>query len=807
MLRHAARLCAERGWVSVWERRGVPCLGRTARSGPVRPLHARAGDDSRPGVYGLRGLHAPEDFARLASAATATSESIARDLRAGLRKGVDVIDDLDDISDAVCSVVDVAELCRNTHADERWVRAAENAYVDLQAYVHSLNADRGLYLALVETHERHLRAEASLRKRANGLLSPANQTNTKQHTVTGDDATAASSSRARHEKTKTVPRDGDDEKNHHRHLLSPEAARVALTLRRDFERGGIHLDDRRRATLERASSAVVRHGMAFQRNLVDRDALGFLDATKSELGGLPPSSAAAIAFGTSERARVPLDQRTLGACMRWLESRNARERVYKAAYAGPEANKAALTELLRARAEVAQSLGFESHAAYAVAPLMAGTPEAVRATLRAASDATDDRLAEEAMVMRGFFTRSSRNTPVAVRSWDRAFLARRAREALFKNKTAAAGEYFGAVAVARGVSRLAERVFGVSLAFQEMLPGEAWCADARKLVARDAETNEALGVIYLDLVARRGKFPHAAHFVVRCGRERGSSDAEGRGNQKKTLPSVALVCNFGGGASTTFEDTHLTHSELETFMHELGHAMHSILSTTEYQHLSGTRCAADLVEVPSHVFEYFAWDPDAISVLSAHRTTGDSMPASLLGVLQRSKDLFAATDLRQQLVFASADLETHAMMPTAPTSSGEAHPNNITHERVRAVAARVGREGFSPVNPHESSGNENDVEAQCAWELRFGHVVGYASTYYSYVYARLIAAEIWRRQFAGRALEPGAGRRFTEGILRKGGAVAPETLVRDLLGHDALMDVAGGIVPDNRAALRELEVK
>ena len=781
-------------------------MGRTARSGPVRPLHARAGDDSRPGVYGLRGLHAPEDFARLASAATATSESIARDLRAGVRKGVDVIDDLDDISDAVCSVVDVAELCRNTHADKRWVRAAENAYVDLQAYVHSLNADRGLYLALVETHERHLQAEASLRKRANGLLSPANQTNTKQHTVTGDDATAASSSRARREKTKTVPRDGDDEKNHHRHLLSPEAARVALTLRRDFERGGIHLDDRRRATLERASSAVVRHGMAFQRNLVDRDALGFLDATKSELGGLPPSSAAAIAFGTSERARVPLDQRTLGACMRWLESRNARERVYKAAYAGPEANKAALTELLRARAEVAQSLGFESHAAYAVAPLMAGTPEAVRATLRAASDATDDRLAEEAMVMRGFFTRGNeshvndvKSTPVAVRSWDRAFLARRARDAnaaAFKTRAAAAGEYFGVVAVARGVSRLAERVFGVSLAFQEMLPGEAWCADARKLVARDAETNEALGVIYLDVVARPGKFPHAAHFVARCGRERGKDPSRA---SRRTLPSVALVCNFGGHPGTTFEDTHLTHSELETFMHELGHAMHSILSRTEYQHLSGTRCAADLVEVPSHVFEYFAWDPDAMRVLSAHRTTNEPMSPSLLHAMRRGKDLFAATDLRQQLVFASADLETHAM-----PAQTDAHPN-ITHERVRAVAGRVGREGFSPVNPHESS--QNDVEAQCAWELRFGHVVGYASTYYSYVYARLIAAEIWRRQFAGRALEPGAGRRFTEGILRKGGAVAPETLVRDLLGHDALLDVAGGIVPDNRAALLELEVK
>ena len=410
--------------------------------------------------------------------------------------------------------------------------------------------------------------------------------------------------------------------------------------------------------------------------------------------------------------------------------------------------------------------------------------------------------------MRRFFPNGENEKKENVRSWDRAFLAGRARAALASERAAAGGAssadaYFGLARVVAGVSKLAERVFGVALVFAEFLPGEAWCADARKLEARDAETGERLGTVYLDLAPRAGKFPHAAHFVARCGRER---DVKKRGKER-TLPSVALVCNFGGQAGTTFEDTYLTHSELETFMHELGHAMHSILSRTEYQHLSGTRCAADLVEVPSHVFEYFAWDPDAMSVLSAHRTTGDPIPASLLHAMRRGKDLFAATDLRQQLVFASADLETHAMPAT--TSSDE-HPNvaNITHERVRAVAARVGRKGFSPVNAHESHECEDDdVEAQCAWELRFGHVVGYASTYYSYVYARLIAAEIWRSAFAGRALEPGAGRRFTEGFLRKGGAVAPETLVRDLLGHDALLDVAGGIAPDNRAALRELEVK
>ena len=157
-------------------------FGSNREIGP-RSASARApGTTPARAFTGCAACTRPKISRALASAATATCESIARDLRAGLRKGVDVIDDLDDISDAVCSVVDVAELCRNTHADARWVRAAENAYVDLQAYVHSLNADRGLYLALVETHERHLAAEASLRKRANGV-SPANRTNTK-HTVT-----------------------------------------------------------------------------------------------------------------------------------------------------------------------------------------------------------------------------------------------------------------------------------------------------------------------------------------------------------------------------------------------------------------------------------------------------------------------------------------------------------------------------------------------------------------------------------------------------------------------------------------------
>jgi intermediate peptidase len=360
--------------------------------------------------------------------------------------------------------------------------------------------------------------------------------------------------------------------------------------------------------------------------------------------------------------------------------------------------------------------------------------------------------------------------------------------------------------VVEGVSRLAERVFGVTLTLTSMLPGEAWCDDARKVSVNDASTGEPLGVVYLDVAPRPGKFPHAAHFVVRCSRSVSKKKmntlvgplGDGEDGAERTLPSVALVCNFGSPGGS-FDKTHLTHSEVETFMHELGHAMHSVLSRTEYQHLSGTRCAADLVEVPSHVFEYFAWDPDAVKLLSKHRVTGDPMPNELLQNLKINKDLFAATDLRQQLVFASVDLETHAM----GDDDGEI---KITHESIRDIAARLSEEGFFPNGAGSGAEKKNaNAELDCAWELRFGHVVGYASTYYSYVYARLIAASIWEKHFANGALEPGAGRRLTECLFKFGGAVAPETLVRDLLGPTSLVDVGGGIAPDNAAALRELE--
>lgn len=254
-----------------------------------------------------------------------------------------------------------------------------------------------------------------------------------------------------------------------------------------------------------------------------------------------------------------------------------------------------------------------------------------------------------------------------------------------------------------------------------MSPGENWCAGVRKLRVSSSSGGEEIGTVYLDLTPRPHKFPHAAHFVIRCsrGRHRGG----GGGRQK---PAMALVCNFGGGQRMTAGSSALlSHSEVETFLHELGHAMHSVLSDTQYQHVSGTRCAMDLVEVPANLFEYFAWDPGALGLISGHRVTGDPMPADMMRRLRRGKELFGATDLQQQIVFALTDLEVHALGAGA---AGGSAAMSTTSE----LAAEMQRR-------HSLM----RVEPGTAWELRFSHLVNYGSTYYSYMYARCLAAELW----------------------------------------------------------------
>lgn len=136
--------------------------------------------------------------------------------------------------------------------------------------------------------------------------------------------------------------------------------------------------------------------------------------------------------------------------------------------------------------------------------------------------------------------------------------------------------------------------------------------------------------------------------------------------------------------------------------------------------------------------------------------------------MRRGKALFAATDLQQQCAYALTDLDAHSTSWDANMSDR----NNMS-DIVRQVAS-----GYAA-----GVGHEPDAD----WELRFGHTVGYASTYYSYVYARCVAATVWGRFFEGDALARGAGESLRDGLLRHGGAVEPVEMLRCVgLSRDVL---------------------
>lgn len=663
---------------------------------------------SAPGLYGVPGLTEPRAFQRLADEAVQRCVVLSScrawlTLRSSIQAAVAAlalaapseatVRALDAISDAVCGVVDPAELCRHTHPDAEWAAAAQAAYTHLSAFVGSLNADEGLYSALVA-------AQA-----------------------------ACADGRA--------PR------------LSSEGELVAASLRAEFERGGIHLPERQRAALAAAQAAALHAGSAVGTALRDDKLLGSLAVPRG--AALPAGAASALRGG-----RLTLTQHAVATVLASSDDALLRQRVHAAALASPASNSAALADMLTARREIALLLGFPSAAALATAPLLAGTPAAPLAFLQQVCSRLEAPAAAEDAAL-GKLRDVPSAAPVA--AWERPLLTARLRErAAGDGALHAAAAFFTLRNAIAGFKLVTQRLFGVELQDAPLAAGEGWAPDVAKLRAVHAEEGE-LGFVYLDLRPRRAKFTGAAHFVITAGRQ--------------GVPArVALVASLGGGPGSR-----LSHAEVEQLLHEGGHALHSLLSRTAYQHLAGTRGAQDTVEVPSTLLERLAWHPQALAAW-ARDAAGTPIPAALVRRLRAARAAGAAGDALQQARLASMDLALHGAGGAAPST-----PAQVAQVAMDAM-------GASEPGAH----------------LRFFHLVGYGSTYYSYLYGSSLSGAAWDELGMEAApLSRQAGARLWAKWLREGGAADPPSAVKSLLGEGALLPHGGGWMPDPEATLRDVQ--
>lgn len=203
----------------------------------------------------------------------------------------------------------------------------------------------------------------------------------------------------------------------------------------------------------------------------------------------------------------------------------------------------------------------------------------------------------------------------------------------------------------------------------------------------------------------------------------------------------------------------LTPNLVDNLFHEMGHAMHSMLARTKYQHVTGTRCSTDFAEVPSILMEFFASDPRVLRQFSRHFQTNEPIPEDMLQRMCSSKHLFIASETEIQLFYSALDHHYHSTKPTPKTTT--------------KVLEELQKEYYSlPYVPNT------------AWQLRFSHLVGYGAKYYSYLISRAVASWIWQEYFEKDPLSRVKGEAYRRNCLAYGGSKPPRQLVTDFLQRE-----------------------
>ncbi|CAH2102131.1 unnamed protein product [Euphydryas editha] len=422
----------------------------------------------------------------------------------------------------------------------------------------------------------------------------------------------------------------------------------------------------------------------------------------------------------------------------------AREAAYRV-YLAPDARQERLlAATLRARRRLAALCGFRCYADRAI---KASTMETA-ANVRQFLDILSDNLYDRANIDFEAMTRmKKKETPYldSLMCWDTPYFTHKAKTQLLNVATSDFSPYFSLGACMEGLNMLCQELYGITLQPEDMLPGESWSPDVYKLAVMH-EDEGLLGHIYCDLYERPGKPHQDCHFTIQGGKLLPDGSYQN--------PIVVVMLSLSGGHRSG--PALLGPGAVDNLFHEMGHAMHSMLARAHHQHVAGTRCATDLAELPSVLMEHFAACPSVVRRFARHFQTREPMPEDMLQRLCASKHLFGASEMQLQVFYSALDQQYH----------GEQAECEDSTDVLRQVQKRY--YGLPYV--------ENT-----AWQHRFSHLIGYGAKYYSYLISRALAWSAWRRHFAAEPLSRAAGDRLRSRLLRHGGSVPPQILLRNYL--------------------------
>ncbi len=544
-----------------------------------------------------------------------------------------------------------------------------------------------------------------------------------------------------------------------RALEGPRLRLLEKTLA-EFKRHGAELSDAGKARLEALDVELARVSLKYAQNVVDATAkFELIIDDEAKLAGLPEGAKRAARQDAEMKGqsgwRFTLKAPSFVPLMTYLDDAGIREQIYRAhvtrAAGGPHDNRGHVARIVALRREKAQLLGYATFADLVLEERMAKSGATARAfvvDLLARTESAFEREREELFAFRK--EREGNDAP-PLAAWDLGYHAEKLRQKLYAFDDEALRPYFSLERVLEGAFEVARRVYGVRLEAWTEAP--VWHASVKSFKVVDEATGAWLAGIHVDPFPREEKRGGAWMDGLLT---RASGDADPR-------HVGVLVTNvtppLGG------RDALLTHSEVETVFHELGHLMHHTLSRAAIQSQAGTRVAWDFVELPSQMFENWCWEREALDLFARHVDTNEPVPEELFQAMRRARTFRSASGQMRQLGFALADLRLHS--DYEPERDGDP-----------IAFARALLEETSPAAlPPEHA-------TMAAFDHLFSDPVGYAAGYYSYKWAEVLDADAFGRFKREGIFNPEVGRAFRECVLERGNEDDPAQLFRDFMGRD-----------------------
>lgn len=501
-----------------------------------------------------------------------------------------------------------------------------------------------------------------------------------------------------------------------------------------FEDSGVALPPERRARFKQISDRLTELAQDFAKNI--RENTTRLTFTPAECEGLPQAWLDRVPRDAAGNIVVGFDYPDYIPFLTNARDGAARHRYYVAyTNRGTPKNLEILDEIVALRKEIADLYEVPSFAHYVTKRRMAENPDTVFRFLddvRSVVTEAEIRDLAELSVVKSEMT----GIPVEranINRWDMSFFRERLREKRYAIDQEALRAYFPTAASIEWMLEISSRLYGLKFERREV---PVWHDDVIYADVIDAESGQRMGGIYLDLYPREGKYKHAAAWPVR-----------GVSRKLQRKPISVLVTNFNRDG--------LTHDELETLLHEFGHVLHGILSSTEYNQHSGTSVERDFVEAPSQMFEEWASRVESLSLLRDHAPQAPAIDESLVKRLTAAAKFGAGIDYGRQWLYAAYDMSLSGDAPRP------------------ALAVWSEMEGATPMGYVDGT----------AFPGTFEHIAsGYGAGYYGYMWAKVIALDLVSA-FGADLMNSAIGRRLREMILSRGSEEPARSLVERFLGR------------------------